>query len=180
MIYSDGAGAIILESRENDDQVGVLAHKTRTDSINHAFMLWMDKSFNPNYGSNDLFLKMNGRKLYEYALMTVPQLIKESLDKAGLSLQNIKKILIHQANAKMDEAMLSRLFKLYHEKNIPDGIMPMTINKLGNNSVATLPILYDLIKKGKLDGGQCEHGDCIVFASVGAGMNVNSLVYKVA
>jgi len=179
MIYSDGAGAIILEARESDTPVGVLAHKTRTDTINHAYMLWMDKSFNPNFDGNDLFLKMNGRKLYEYALMTVPQLIKDSLDKAELTISDIKKVLIHQANAKMDEAMLKRLFKLYHEKRIPLGIMPMTINKLGNNSVATLPILYDLIKKGKLDGGQCNSGDCVVFASVGAGMNVNSLVYKV-
>lgn len=179
MIYSDGAGAIILEARESDELVGVLAHKTRTDTINHAYMLWMDKSFNPNYDGNDLFLKMNGRKLYEYALITVPQLIKDSLDKAEVSLKAIKKVLIHQANAKMDEAMLNRLFKLYHEKNIPPGIMPMTINKFGNNSVATLPILYDLIKKGKMNGGQCSAGDCIVFASVGAGMNVNSLVYKV-
>ena len=179
MIYSDGAGAIILEALENDVPVGILAHKTRTDTINHAYMLWMDKSFNPNYDGNDLFLKMNGRKLYEYALMTVPQLIKDSLDKAEVSLTAIKTVLIHQANAKMDEAMLKRLFKLYHEKNIPPGIMPMTINKLGNNSVATLPILYDLIKKGKMNGGQFTAGDCIVFASVGAGMNVNSLVYKV-
>ena len=179
MIYSDGAGAIILEAIVSEEPVGVLAHKTRTDTINHAFMLWMDKSFNPNYEGNDLFLKMNGRKLYEYALMTVPQLIKDSIDKAGLTLKDIKKVLIHQANAKMDEAMLSRLFKLYHEKHIPKGIMPMTINKLGNNSVATLPILYDLIKKGKIDSKHCEIGDCIVFASVGAGMNVNSLIYKV-
>lgn len=179
MIYSDGAGAIVLEAKEADEPVGILAHKTRTDTINHAFMLWMGKSFNPNYEGNDIYLKMNGRKLYEYALMTVPQLIKDSIDKAGLTLKNIKKILIHQANAKMDEAMLERLFKLYHEKNIPEGIMPMTITKLGNNSVATLPILYDLIKKGKKEVGKCDSGDYIVFASVGAGMNVNSLVYKV-
>ncbi len=179
MIYSDGAGAVVLEAVTGDQSMGVLSHKTRTDTLNHAFMLWMDKSNNPDFGSNDLFLKMNGRKLYEYALKTVPPLIKETLDLAQLSVNDIVKIIIHQANAKMDDAMLKRLFALYGEKEIPSDIMPMTINFLGNNSVATLPILYDLLKKGKMGIQQCRRGEHIVFASVGAGMNVNAMVYKI-
>lgn len=180
MIYSDGAGAVILEAKTGEESMGVLSHKTRTDTLNHAYMLWMGESYDPNYDGNDLFLKMNGRKLYEYALKTVPQLIKDTLDMANLSADNIVKILIHQANAKMDEAMLKRLFALYGEKTIPEDIMPMTINFLGNNSVATLPILYDLLKKGKMGIQQCRRGEHIVFASVGAGMNVNSMVYKIS
>jgi len=74
--------------------------------------------------------------------------------------------------------MLKRLFGLYGEKEIPSDIMPMTINFLGNNSVATLPILFDLLKKGKMGIQQCGRGDHIIFASVGAGMNVNAMVYK--
>ena len=56
--------------------------------------------------------------------------------------------------------------------------MPMTISKLGNNSVATLPVLYDLIMRGELESHSMHSGDHIVFASVGAGMNVNAVVYK--
>lgn len=180
MIYSDGAGAVLLEASEGDKTTGVLSHKTRTDTISQAYMLRMDKSYNPDYGSDRLFLKMEGRKLYEYALRTVPQLIKDTIDKAGLEASSISKILIHQANAKMDDAMLKRLFGLYNMKEIPEDIMPMTINFLGNNSVATLPILYDLLKKGKMGVQQCGRGDHIVFASVGAGMNVNAMVYKIS
>jgi len=178
MIYSDGAGAVILESKTDKDGGGVLSHKTRTDTLNHAFMLKLDKSYNPDFKGDDLFLKMEGRKLYEYALKTVPQLIKDTIDKAGLDIHDIAKVLIHQANAKMDDAMLKRLFGLYGEKEIPSDIMPMTINFLGNNSVATLPILFDLLKKGKMGIQQCGRGDHIIFASVGAGMNVNAMVYK--
>lgn len=177
MIFSDGAGATILEAQEHDKPLGILTHLTRTDTLKHAYMMWLEKSNNPDFDGNDLFIKMNGRKLYEYALDTVPSLVKECIDKANMDLKDIRKILIHQANAKMDEAILKRLFRLYHERNIPEGIMPMTINKLGNNSVATVPILYDLLKKGKM-GDQCHRGDNIVFASVGAGMNVNAIVYK--
>ena len=180
MIYSDGAGAVLLEASNGNEDTGVLSHKTRTDTITQAHLLRMDQSNNPDYNEDTLFLKMEGRKLYEYALKTVPQLIKDTIDMAGLEVDSIAKILIHQANAKMDEAMLKRLFGLYGLRDIPTDIMPMTINFLGNNSVATLPILYDLLKKGKMGVQQCGRGDHIVFASVGAGMNVNAMVYKIS
>ena len=179
MLYADGAGAVIVEATKSDSPTGILSHKTRSDTLNHAFMLRMDKSCNSDYGSDELFLKMNGRNLYEYALKTVPQVIKDYIEKTGLPIENISKVLLHQANAKMDAAMLSRLFGLYGIKDIPPGVMPMTITKFGNNSVATLPILFDLIIKGQIKGHQFSAGDHIVFASVGAGMNVNSLVYRI-
>jgi 3-oxoacyl-[acyl-carrier-protein] synthase-3 len=57
--------------------------------------------------------------------------------------------------------------------------MPMTIGLLGNSSVATVPTLLDLILKNKLDGHSLTKGDLIVMASIGAGMNINAVVYKV-
>jgi 3-oxoacyl-[acyl-carrier-protein] synthase-3 len=177
MIYSDGAGAVVLEGVESDKPIGVLCHKTRTDTLTQAHLLKMDVSYNPDYKDDTLFLKMNGRKLYEYALNTVPVLMKEAIEKAGLDIKDIGKVLIHQANAKMDEAILIRTLKLFGVNEKPDGIMPMIISKMGNNSVATVPILYDMISKKKLNGYQFSSGENLVFASVGAGMNVNAFVY---
>jgi 3-oxoacyl-[acyl-carrier-protein] synthase-3 len=57
--------------------------------------------------------------------------------------------------------------------------MPMTISWLGNSSVATLPTLYDLMQSGKIDTVPVVSGDYIMFASVGAGMSINAVVYKV-
>jgi len=122
---------------------------------------------------------MHGHKLYQYALKTVPLVVKESIEKAGLTLKDISKVLIHQANEKMDEAILKRLFRLYGENNIPANIMPMTISYLGNSSVATVPTLLDLLHKGKLSGHDYKKGDIVVFTSVGAGMNINSVIYKI-
>jgi len=178
MLYSDGAGAIILEAVKSKKPMGIRGHITRSDTFQHANLLRMEKSYNPEFGSDDIFLKMNGRKLYEYALNTVPQVVKDCIDKAGVAITEIKKVLIHQANAKMDDAILSRLFKLFGIENIPVDIMPMTISKLGNNSVATIPILFDLLVKGDLEGHWLSSGDYCVFASVGAGMNVNVVVYR--
>jgi 3-oxoacyl-[acyl-carrier-protein] synthase III len=54
----------------------------------------------------------------------------------------------------------------------------MSIHKLGNSSVATVPTLFDLMIKGKIENQKLNKGDVILFASVGAGMNVNAIVYK--
>jgi 3-oxoacyl-[acyl-carrier-protein] synthase-3 len=179
MIYSDGAGAVIIDSVESKIPVGILAHSTRSDALEYADMLTMDHSYNSEYSGAELFVKMNGRKLYEYALNTVPQLVKETIEKAKLLLQDISKVLIHQANEKMDQAILQRIFKLFGEKVIPQHIMPMIISNMGNNSVATLPVMLDMIFKGKLDYQRFVKGDFLAFASVGAGMNINSLIYRV-
>lgn len=54
----------------------------------------------------------------------------------------------------------------------------MTISSLGNSSVAAIPTLLDLIHKNKLEKQTIVPGDKIVFASVGAGMNINALLYQ--
>jgi 3-oxoacyl-[acyl-carrier-protein] synthase III len=179
MLYADGAGAVIFEARESEYPVGILAHKTRSDTLLYSKMLSMGKSFNPDIETkDDSFLKMNGRKLYQYAIEKVPQAIKECLDRSNIHLDEIKKALIHQANGKMDSAILKRLFSLYDIVDIPKNIMPMTIEWLGNSSVATIPTLLDLILKGKLKQHNINKGDTLILASVGAGMNINVLLYK--
>lgn len=177
MIYADGSGAAILESSPSSER-GILSSKTRTFASD-ASLLRMDSSYSSFMSDEkDQYLKMNGRKVYEFALTNVPPLMKEVIEKAGLQLKDIKKVLVHQANDKMDQAILKRLFKLCAEEVIPDNLMPMTIGSLGNSSVATVPTLLDLVCRGRLAGQEIKQGDHILMASVGAGMNVNALVYK--
>lgn len=178
MIYADGAGATIVEAIESEEPTGIIAHSSRSDSIKYANLLTLGESNNPDYEGDDLFLKMAGHKLYIYAITTVPGLVKESIEKAGLELSDIKKVFIHQANEKMDEAILGNLFKLYKEKEIPEGIMPMSIRKLGNSSTATVPTLLDLVMKGKMEGQEVNKEEYSILCSVGAGMNINSIIYK--
>ncbi|MFW5756903.1 MAG: 3-oxoacyl-ACP synthase III family protein [Tangfeifania sp.] len=178
MIYADGAGAAIVEAVESEEPIGILAHSSRSDSVTYANLLTLGRSNNPELTGNELWVKMAGHKLYIYAIKTVPGVVKESLENAGLDLKDVKKIFIHQANEKMDEAILSGVFKLYGQKDIPDGIMPMNIRKLGNSSTATVPTLLDMVLKGKMENQDINPGDNVVFCSVGAGMNINSIVYK--
>jgi 3-oxoacyl-[acyl-carrier-protein] synthase-3 len=175
MIYSDGAGATIIEA--TDEEGGILAHESATFTYDEAYYLFFGNSFNKAHDPDVRYIKMHGRKIYEFALSNVPKAMKECLEKSGVDVKDVKKILIHQANEKMDEAIIQRFYKL-HGQTPPDGIMPMSIHKLGNSSVATVPTLYDLLVKGKLENHSIHKGDIILFASVGAGMNVNAIVYK--
>lgn len=178
LIYSDGAGATVLEAVETEEEVGILAHTVRSDTNEELEMLSMARSYNPELLGDEIYLKMEGRKLYRYALQTVAGSIRACLERAGIAIGDVAKILLHQANYKMDEAIISALYHLY-DLPVPAGIMPMTIGWLGNSSVATLPTMYDLIVNDKLDGHRIASGDNIVFASVGAGMNINAVVYRV-
>jgi len=179
MIYADGAGATILEGKEERNPRGILSHATRTDTFDEAYYLWNGKSYNTNSCQNNLYIKMHGRKLYKYAVKNVPPLVKKCLDKVGLDVTDVHKVLIHQANEKLDEGIIRSFFRLYGIREVPDSVMPMCIEKMGNNSVATVPVLYDLILQGAVEGHTVEKGNHLVFASVGAGMNVSSVLYKV-
>jgi 3-oxoacyl-[acyl-carrier-protein] synthase-3 len=175
MIYSDGAGATVIES--SDETGGVLGHATATYTFEEAYFLFFGKSFNQEHDPNVRYIKMHGRKIYEFGLSTVPQAMKDCLDASGIPIEKIGKILIHQANEKMDEAIIDRFYKLY-DQTPPEGIMPMSIHKLGNSSVATIPTLYDMLIKGEFEGHHVQKGEVVLFASVGAGMNVNAMVYQ--
>lgn len=179
MIYSDGAGACILEEKENSSS-GILSHATQTFTKEEAYFLFFGKSFNQksnNSEENTRYIKMHGRKIYEFALNNVPQAMKTALDKSGVAINDVNKIFIHQANEKMDEAIIKRFYRLY-KKPVPKEIMPMSIRTLGNSSVATVPTLLDLVLKGNIEHQQVKKGDVIMLASVGSGMNINAIVYR--
>jgi 3-oxoacyl-[acyl-carrier-protein] synthase-3 len=175
MIYSDGAAAVIVE--ESDEDSGIITHESATYALDEAHFIFFGETNNPETTDKRRYIKMYGRKIYEFAITNVPKALKSCLDKSGYSIKDVKKILIHQANEKMDEAIVKRFYKL-HNMAVPDGVMPMTINTLGNSSVATVPTLYDMILKGQLENQEINKGDIIMFASVGAGMNINAIVYK--
>lgn len=175
MIYSDGAGASIIEA--SDDASGMLSYESATFANDEAGYLFFGKSYNPDLDPDTKYIKMYGRKIYEFALSNVPSAMKSCLDKSGLEIDDVKKILIHQANEKMDEAIVHRFYKLYG-KTPPKDVMPMSIHDLGNSSVATVPTLFDQVLQGKIENQEINKGDVLIFASVGAGMNINAFVYR--
>lgn len=178
MIYADGAGACVLERNDLPDTIGILASLAHTYAYEEVDFLGFGISNKEEFTPDLRYIKMSGRKIYEFALQKVPLAMKACMEKAKVEIGDLKKILIHQANEKMDEAIVQRFYQLYGIETVPEGIMPMSINLLGNSSVATVPTLFDLILKDELADHKIDSGDLILLASVGAGMNVNAIVYK--
>jgi 3-oxoacyl-[acyl-carrier-protein] synthase-3 len=178
MIFSDGAGAIVLcYEKVNDQATGLLSAKVRSDAGEETDYIQMAGSQCPEEPLDAQYLKMKGRKVYEYALRYVPGAMKECLDNSGYSIERLQAIFIHQANEKMNEAIVKAFYALYGIGEPPENVMPMCIQWLGNSSVATIPTLFDLVRKSSLPGYELKTGDLVLFASVGAGMNINAVCY---
>ncbi len=178
MIFSDGAGATIVEKVDEDQPRGILSTAAVSHTEQEAYYLYLGKSNQPKSDPQVRYIKMDGRKVYEYAISQVPDAMKMALDKSGQNAGDIRKILLHQANEKMDEAIVKRFYRLFGIRPEIAEVMPMNIHELGNSSVATIPTLYDMILKNKLKNHQIQRGDLLLFASVGAGMNINAIIYK--
>ena len=177
MIFSDGAGAVVLEFKDSAES-GILSTSALSHSADETYYLSIGRSYGPGYEDSIRYMKMKGRKVYEYALKHVPEAMKECLVASGVPIGDLKKIIIHQANEKMDEAIVEAMYKLFDVSQPPEHIMPMCIQYLGNSSVATIPTLYDLVLKGQVENQALNAGDVILFASVGAGMNINAICYR--
>ena len=178
MIFSDGAGACMMEYKEAGDS-GILSTAVMAHCEDELNYLYMGKSNYPDSDPRVRYIKMKGRKVYEYAMKYVPMAMKSCIDKAGVSITDVKKVFLHQANEKMDEGIIKALYKLYDNAPMPEGVMPMSIHTLGNSSVATVPTLYDMVLRGQMEGQEVNKGDIVLFASVGAGMNINAVCYRV-
>lgn len=178
MIFSDGAGACIVEN-SNEENRGILASSVQSHCMDETYFLYLGKSYHPSSDEATRYIKMKGRKVYEYAIKNVPIAMKACIEKAGVDIHDVKKFFLHQANEKMDEGFIKALYKLYGIKTLPENVMPMSIHELGNSSVATIPTLYDMVKRGKYQEHQLTKGDIVIFASVGAGMNINAICYQV-
>lgn len=175
MIYADGAGATILEATQKSG--GILSHKTVSYTAEGESEYIFYGTSNTQKG-NTKYIKMHGRKVYEFALKNVPLALKACYEESGLPIEKLKKIFIHQANKKMDDAIIKRFYRMY-KTPMPKDVLPMNIETYGNSSVATVPTLFDLVLKTQYKGHVLSPGDIIMFASVGAGMNINAITYQV-
>ncbi len=178
MIFSDGAGAVVVQGEKSEQKRGIIASATVSHTTQETYYLYLGRSNAPDSKPGIRYIKMHGRKIYEYSISRVPHAMKAALDKSGIAIEEVKKILLHQANEKMDHAIAMRFFRLYGMKPEISEMMPMNIYELGNSSVATIPTLYDMILKKELKNHNILKDDVIIFASVGAGMHINAVVYR--
>lgn len=142
MIFADGAGACVLEYLPgNVEGSGILGYSVQTYSAKEISQISMGPSYGVERQKGELYMKMKGRQVFEFALKHVPTAIRQCLDSCETHISQVSKIFIHQANEKMDEAIIKRLYELYGLAAPLEEVMPMNIQWLGNSSVATVPTL---------------------------------------
>ncbi|MBK9155755.1 MAG: ketoacyl-ACP synthase III [Chloracidobacterium sp.] len=177
MILADGCGACVVSRSEINDG-GLISHATYSHGQDDNRIIYLGPS-NKRGVEGDCYFHMNGREVYKYATRWVPLVIKDALDKARTSITDVGIFLFHQANAKMLCSITKNLAELCGVAQEQfDGKVPTTIEFLGNTSVATIPTMLDLIRKGRLGAYRIERGMKAVMASVGAGMHCNAIVYE--
>jgi len=177
MLFGDGAGAVYVEKQSADEKAGVLTHAT----YSHGATTWDYLTNGPSYkpeekNSSCQYIKMNGRRVFEYAVTHLTELIIDTLEKQNLTPADIDHMVMHQANERINNTIAN---KVYQHFGLDVVIPPMTLDRFGNTSVASIPTLYHLMKGGEMgEQHQINTGDTILFASVGAGMYCNVAIYK--
>lgn len=176
MILADGCGACVVSRADGD--AGLISYATFSHAMDDNRIIYLGPSHKPGL-EGDCYFHMNGRAVYKYATEWVPKVIVRALEKAGVDVAEIDLYLFHQANARMLDVIACNLAAMV---GVPvegfAGKIPSTIELLGNTSVATIPTMLDLIRKGNLKGFDIKRGDLAVMASVGAGMHCNAIVYR--
>lgn len=158
ILFGDGAGAAILRAGEGRPYLPV----THSDGFQGG-ALTCEGKYGPRQrpeGGMDPFIRMDGRAVFQFAVKKVPEVIRETLDVNGCGLEDVDYFIVHQANRRIIEAAAKRL-------GADMTRFPVNIQKYGNTSSASIPILLDELSRD----GMLKRGSRLVLAGFGAGLS---------
>jgi 3-oxoacyl-[acyl-carrier-protein] synthase-3 len=171
ILFGDGAGAAILRATD-DTSKGVIAQSMHADGAGwrELFIPNTDDDYPAGFDRSTLppgRMYMNGREVFKFAVSTFQTLIAETLDKAGLKASDIDQFVCHQSNIRILESARER-FGIPHEK------LHTNIDRLGNTSAASVPMLFDELRKA----GTIREGQKVMFVAFGAGLTWGSSLWQ--
>lgn len=171
IIFGDGAGGVLVERSERDEQ-GILSQMMRSDGSKwDELYIPREERDVPEVTHNAELpiglMRMNGRAIFKFAVGTFGDLIQETLDKAGLEAGDVDHYICHQSNVRILDACRDR-FGLPAEK------LPVNIDRLGNTSAASVPILFD----EQMKAGRIKPGEKVMFVAFGAGLTWTSSLWQ--
>lgn len=177
ILFGDGAGAVVVERCEASP--GILGRALHSDGTGGGVLQCGARELTTPYArtsaaktdqkqqtdDREHYIQMDGQEVYRFATRRVPQCIEEALADAGLAVPDIDLFVLHQANARIIDAVAKRLHA-DREK------FPTNLERVGNLSSASIPVLlYEQHRQGKL-----HRGDRIVLAGFGAGLTIGACV----
>jgi 3-oxoacyl-[acyl-carrier-protein] synthase III len=164
VLFGDGAGAVVVESRDNDDTSGVLSSYLKADGTKKE-LLWIpiggsSRIYTPeNVKHRDRYITMAGNEIYKLAVRAMCDAAIKSLENAGITAEDISWLIPHQANIRIINGVAKRL-------KIPDEKIYLNIEKYGNTSSASVPIALDEANRK----GLLKKGDYILMVAFGGGL----------
>jgi 3-oxoacyl-[acyl-carrier-protein] synthase-3 len=168
IIFGDGAGALVLEKGKNAGVIGVDLHSDGR----FAKQLCIPAGFRRPQPSADeaeeqTLIHMEGRDVFKHAVTKLPKSITLVCERAGVALGDVDWFVAHQANARINEAVATKL-------GVPLEKMPGNIDRYGNTSAATIPILLDEMRRD----GRLRPGQLVCLTALGAGFHWGSMLLR--
>lgn len=158
VLFGDGAGAVILKKSEK----GIVDTITGSDGTKKDVLTCKARNIDNIFIKNNKnieYIQMNGQEVFKFAVRIVPECINQLIQKTNININDIKYFVLHQANERILKAVAKRL-------NIDIDLFPMNLDKYGNTSGASIPILLDELNKA----GKLNENDKIIISGFGGGL----------
>ncbi|HYR27236.1 MAG TPA: beta-ketoacyl-ACP synthase III, partial [Thermoanaerobaculia bacterium] len=172
VLFGDGAGAVVVEGSE-DDGKGLIAARLFTNGSNiEALYMRGGSRRRPwvtpeDVTSGDLIPDMQGREVFKQAVSKMPEAVRAVCETAGVKVEDIDILLIHQANLRIVEAVAKQLA-------LPPEKVPHNIERYGNTTAGTLPILFHEC----MENGTIKPGMLVCFTALGSGLHWGAALYR--
>lgn len=157
VLFGDGAGACVV-SKEDE---GLIAMSQHSDGSRGDVLVCTGEML-PSPAAEEAPMKpllMDGQAVFRFAVKTMPECIHNLLKREGIEPEEIRYFVLHQANRRILQSVAKRL-------GVPEEKFPMNLDKMGNTSAASIPILLDEMNRS----GRLERGDKVILAGFGAGL----------
>jgi len=173
VLFGDGAGAVVVEASEDGNR-GFLAARLFTDGSNIQALYVPGVGFRRRpFVTHDQLEKaepipvMEGREVFKQAVIRMPDSVRKVCETAGIAVGDIDLLLIHQANLRIIEGVGKAL-------GLPPEKVPHNIERYGNTTAGTLPILYhECVRDGRIKPGML-----ICFTALGSGLHWGAALYR--
>ena len=176
VLFGDGAGAVVLEGNDDPgDPSGILAFRLHAEG-SHARRLWIEAPGSGHYPTRVTqeilaegrhWPQMDGRYVFKHAVTRMPEVLSEALDAAGAKIEDVDHFLFHQANLRINEHVAQQM-------GIPPEKCPQNIERYGNCSAASIPMLLDELWRG----GSLEAGQLVAMTAFGSGFTWASALVR--
>jgi 3-oxoacyl-[acyl-carrier-protein] synthase-3 len=166
VLFGDGAGAVVLGAEESiDGRRGILASKLHADG-RHNQLLYVDGG--PSTTGTVGKLRMKGQEVFRHAVVNLASVLRETLEVAGLGVEEIDWLVPHQANARILDATARKL------RLSPDKVI-MTVDRHANTSAASVPLALDCAVRD----GRIKAGDLVVLEAMGGGFTWGACALRI-